>query len=192
MEIEADDARVNGSDENVFEWEGDDVSKEIFVSYRFLINSKTIKNVKITGIKAKTYNGKVQTQSITVKDGTKTLKSGTATMTIKGKGEYSGTVNKIFKINKAANPMNVKAKKTVSAKAKAKSTIKGAVTVSKAQGKVTYTTNNKKVTVKNGTMTVSTGLKKGKTYSVKVTVTAKGNTNYKKLIKAVTIKVNVN
>ena len=61
--------------------------------------------------------------------------------------------------------------------------------VSKAQGTVTYKTNNKKVTVKNGIMTVAKGLKKGKTVKVKVTVTAKGNKNYKVLKKIVTIKI---
>ena len=59
------------------------------------------------------------------------------------------------------------------------------------QGSVTYKTNNKKVTVKSGTMTVAKGLKKGKTYKVKITVTAKGNNNYKsqKVVKTIKIKV---
>lgn len=167
--------------------------------------SKNISSCTVSGIKAKTYNGKSQTQSVTVKDGTKTLKSGTdytvsyknnknvgtATVIITGIGSYEGSVDKTFKINKAANPMTVKAKKTVSAKAKAKTTIKGAVTVSKAQGSVSYKTNNKKVTIKKGTMAVAKGLKKGKTYKVKITVTAKGNNNYKsqKVVKTIKIKV---
>ena len=71
------------------------------------------------------------------------------------------------------------------------STIKKAVAVTKAQGKVTYKTDNKKVSVRKGTITVAKGLKKGKTYKVKVTVTAKGNSNYssRKIVKTIKIKV---
>ena len=76
------------------------------------------------------------------------------------------------------------------ANAKKATTIKKTVIVSKAQGAVTYSTNNKKVTVKSGTMTVAKGLKKG-TVTVKVTVTAKGNSNYNSVKKTVTIKLNV-
>ena len=79
---------------------------------------KAVSACKVTGIKAKTYNGKAQTQSVTVKDGTKTLKNGTdytvsyknnknagtATMTITGKGGYNGTIKATFKINKAKPP----------------------------------------------------------------------------------------
>jgi L-fucose mutarotase/ribose pyranase (RbsD/FucU family) len=199
------DARVNESDEYAFKWEGEDAAKEIYVEYRFLIDSKTIKNAKVTGIKAKTYSGKAQTQVITVKDGTKTLNSGkdytvsyknnknagTATMTITGKGDYEGSIKKAFKINKAANPMTLGYKKSATAKAKAKTTIKKAVVVSKAQGKVTYKTNNKKITVKSGNLIISKGLKKGKAYKVKITITAKGNSNFKskKITKTIKIKV---
>ena len=169
------------------------------------IEGEEISSAKISGIKAKTYNGKAQTQSVTVKNGAKTLKNGTdytvsyknnknagtATMIITGKGDYKGSVKKTFKINKAKNPMTVSFKKSVTANSKKATVIKAAVTPQKAQGKVTYSTNNKKVTVKNGAMTVAKGLKKGKTVTVKVTVTAKGNNNYNKLAKTVSIKVKV-
>ncbi|MDO4890466.1 MAG: hypothetical protein Q3963_03810 [Coriobacteriaceae bacterium] len=97
---------------------------------------------------------------------------------------------------KAANPMTVKAK-TVKAKAKKKTIIKKAkaFTVKKAQGKVTFkkTSGNKKITVsKAGNVTVKKGLKKGKTYKVKVKVKAAGNDNYKSAAKTVTLKVKVN
>ena len=65
------------------------------------------------------------------------------------------------------------------------------LTVKKNQGKVTYAkkSGNSSITVaKNGKVTVKKGLKKG-TYSIKVNVTAAGNTNYNKLTKAVTFKV---
>ena len=98
-------------------------------------------------------------------------------------------------VAKKANPMKVKAK-TVKAKAKKtmKFAAKKAFTVKKAQGKVTYkqTTKNKKIKVaKNGKVTVKKGLKKGKTFKIKVKVTAAGNANYKKGVKTVTLKVKV-
>ncbi len=168
--------------------------------YNFKTNyneGEEISGAKISGIKAKTYNGKAQTQSVTVKYGTKTLKNGTdytvsyknnknagtATMIITGKGTYKGSVKKTFKINKANNTMTVTNKKTVTANSKKATTIKAAVTVKKAQGNVTYKTDNKKVTVKNGAMTIAN--------KVKVTVTAKGNANYNKLAKTVSVKVKV-
>ena len=71
-----------------------------------------ISKAVVSGIKDKTYNGKKQTQSITVKYNGKTLaankdytvsysnnkKMGTASVTITGKGDYQGTVKKTFKI----------------------------------------------------------------------------------------------
>lgn len=166
---------------------------------------KSIKTCTVSGIKAKTYNGKAQTQNITVKDGTTVLKkdtdytvsyknnknAGNAAITITGKGGYTGTLTKTFKINKAGNPMTVSAKNTVTANSKKKTTIKNAITVKKAQGKVSYSTNNKKVTVSGGAITVAKGLKKGKTYTIKITITAKGNNNYnsKKLVKTIKIKI---
>jgi hypothetical protein len=96
---------------------------------------------------------------------------------------------------KKANPMTVKAK-TVKAKANKKTTIKKAkaFTVKKAQGKVTFKkkSGNKKITVsKAGKVTVRKGLKKGKTYKVKVKVTAAGNKNYLARTKTVVLKVKI-
>ena len=166
-----------------------------------------IGNFKITGIKNKTYTGKALTQNITVKDPEGhaltedvdfivTYKNntdvGTAYAVITSAGDYEGFFIKTFKITKAKNPVRVAAKKSVTANSKKATTIKKAVAVTKAQGKVTYKTDNKKVTVRKGTMTVAKGLKKGKTYKVKVTVTAKGNSNYssRKIVKTIKIKVN--
>ncbi len=70
-------------------------------------------NVKVTGLRQKTYSGLPQTQKPTVKLGKKKLKenkdyilsyenninSGTATMIITGKGQYSGVKRVAFKIN---------------------------------------------------------------------------------------------
>lgn len=118
------------------------------------VTVKDISKCSLTGIKPKTYIGKAHTQSITVKDASKTLKNGTdytvsyknnknagtATIVITGKGSYEGTITKTFKINKAKNPITVKTTvKTVklSKLKKSKQTVKP-ITVSKAQGKVTY------------------------------------------------------
>jgi hypothetical protein len=96
---------------------------------------------------------------------------------------------------KKANPIKAK-NKTVKAKAAKKTTFsaKKAFGVSKAQGKVTYkkATGNKKNTVsKAGKVTVKKGLKKGKSYKVKVKITAAGNGNYlkKTIVKTLTVKV---
>ena len=55
--------------------------------------------------------------------------------------------------------MKVTFKKSVTANSKKNTTIKGVVTVKKAQGKVTYKTNNKKVTCSAGKLVVKKGLK---------------------------------
>ena len=169
------------------------------------IKQKSIEDFTVSGINSKTYSGKEKTQNITVKDGDKILalntdytvtyknnkNAGTATLTITGTGGYTGTITKTFRIKKAENPMKVSIKKSVKADSTKKTTIKNAVTVTKAQGKVSYKTDNKKVTVQNGMLTAAKGLKKGKTYKVKITVTAKGNKNFKssKLVKTISIKV---
>ena len=73
------------------------------------------KKATVSGISTKAFTGKNITQSITVKYNGKTLKNGTnytvsysnnkkigtATVKIAGKGSYTGTVTKIFKINPA-------------------------------------------------------------------------------------------
>ena len=159
-------------------------------------------SAKVSGIKDKAYTGKALTQSVTVKLDGKTLKmdtdysvsyknnknAGTATVIIKGKGKYSGTITKTFKIAKANNPMSVSYKSSVSAKANA--TVKSVVTVKKAQGAVSYKTDNKKFTVKEGKLIVAKGAKKG-SYTVKVTITAKGNANFNKANTTVKVKVTV-
>lgn len=79
----------------------------------FRITAKSISNAAISGVKNKTYTGAAQTQNITVKDGTNPLaagtdytvsyknntNAGTATLTVTGKGNYSGTKNATFKIS---------------------------------------------------------------------------------------------
>ena len=92
----------------------------------FTINPKNASNLTISSIAAQTYSGSAQTPTVTVKDGTTTLTSGThytvaysnntnagtATVTITGQGNYTGTKSANFTINKApltitANSYNI-------------------------------------------------------------------------------------
>ena len=116
-------------------------------------------------------------------------------------GYYSG-IKFAFKSTapvKKANTLTVKAKKATKIKAKkmkkkAKSfNISKFMTVSGAQGAVTYAkaAGNKKITVaSNGKVTLQKKIKKG-TYKVTVNVTAAGNGSYSKVTKAVTFTVKV-
>ena len=172
----------------------------------------SIVKAKVSGIAGRVYTGKARTQKpvvtvagrtlISGEDYTVTYKNntnaGTAGLTIKGTGFYRGSVGKTFKITKAANTLQAKGK-TVNLKystlKKKNLTVKrlAAIQISKAKGKLTYKKlkGNKKITVaKSGTMTAKKDLKKN-TYSVRVKVTAAGNSNYKSLSKTVTIKVKV-
>ena len=157
-----------------------------------------------------TYNGKVQKPSVktikglNLKAGTDytatwakgSKNAGTYTVTIKGIGKYTGTTDATYTINKANNPITVKAKtkkvkiKYKKLKKKAKSIKRAnAFAVSKAQGKLSYKLVSAKkgkksfrkkfsVNAKTGKVTVKKRLKKG-TYKVKVKVKAAGNANYK-------------
>lgn len=82
------------------------------VKKTFTIKPASVSNAVITGVKDKVYTGKALTQAITVKVGSKKLEAGTdytesyknnknvgtATLTIKGKGNYTGTATAKFKI----------------------------------------------------------------------------------------------
>ena len=63
-----------------------------------------------------------------------------------------------------------------------------------AKGKLKFKkiSGNKKIKIaSNGKVIVKKGLKKGRTYSVKVKVTAKGDANYKENTKKVKLKIKV-
>ena len=150
-----------------------------------------------TTVKATVKNGKGKT---TFKSSSTKVATVDAKGNVKAKGvgtvKITATNNKVsktvtIKVVKAANPMKVTAKKTVTANSKKNTTIKSVVTVKSAQGKVTYKTNNKKVTVKSGKLVVKKGLKKGKTVTVKITVKAAGNKNYNAASKVVSVKIKV-
>ena len=166
-------------------------SKSFKISPCSMSNSR----IAVSGISAKTYTGKELTQAAVVKDGSKTLVSGTdykvsyknninagtATVTITGIGNYTGSVNKTFKINKAANAVTA-SDFTRSYSAKAQAITLGAKATG---GTLAYKSSNTKVTVSTaGKVT----LPKKFTGTVKITVTA-GNSNYKTATKTITIKV---
>ena len=140
-----------------------------------------------------TYNGSACKPSVTVKQGGTTLTSGTdytvsykdninagtATVTITGKGIYSGTVSKTFTIKKADQTLNVSASST---------TIKPGATAqltSTGTGSITYTSANTSVATVN-----ASGLITGKAAgTTTITVTAAGNSNYNSAKKTITIIV---
>ncbi|MBR1751897.1 MAG: leucine-rich repeat protein [Ruminococcus sp.] len=173
---------------------------EFKVSYK---KTMAFANVKVND---KVFTGKPQKPAVTVKFGKKTLKKGTdytvsyknnkkigtATVTVKGKGSYTGKVSKTFKIN----PKKTTVKKLTTPKTKQLK-----VTYKKVSGvtgyQITYSTSSKytKSTTKtvNVTSTSKTikSLKKGKTYYVKVRSykTVNGTKYYSTYSKVKSIKV---
>lgn len=89
---------------------------KLFNEIREIGKDMSSSDITINPISAVTYNGSAQTPAVTVKDGSTTLTSGTdytvaysnntnagtATVTVTGKGNYSGTKTANFTINKAA------------------------------------------------------------------------------------------
>ncbi len=179
-----------------------------------VLTGVTADKFKISGITNKTYTGKLIVQKPTVTYNGKKLKEGvdyllaysdnknvgTSSITIIGEGFYGGMVDKTFKITKANQPMtvkaNVKSVKAANAK-KTKQTIKGTITVKKAQGTVSYKKvskgSSKNLTISaKGVVTLKKGnYKKGTVLKLNVKVTAKGNKNYKSGNKTVTVKIKV-
>ena len=160
------------------------------------------------------YNGKpltpavsVQYKNCSLEEGTDytvscsdNINAGEASFTVTGIGKYSGEVYGSFTINKAANPLAVKAKAPSVKYSKLKSKNQ-TLAISKVlkftnagQGTKTYakSSGNKKITInkKTGKITIKKGLKKG-TYTIKIKVSAAGNGNYKAAAKTVTVRIKV-
>lgn len=157
-----------------------------------------IANCKVTLSKSSyTYNKKASRPEVTVKDGSKKLRAGThytvkysanvsagtAKVKITGKGKYSGSVTKTYKIIKA--PQSIKCAKSFVKRSKSKPFKLNAKRTA-GDGKLTYKSSNKRVATvsSSGTVTI-----KG-TGKATITVTAKGTRNYKaKSVKvALTVK----
>ncbi|WP_028510325.1 CAP domain-containing protein [Ruminococcus sp. NK3A76] len=141
------------------------------VSKTFKINAASLAKADVSGIKNKAYTTKAITQSPTVKVGGRALKKGTdftltyknnkavgtAIVTITGKGNYTGSIKKTFKITKASvakakvTGVNKRYKYTGKAIKPAVKTVKlGSVTLKKGRDYTVSYKNNKKA----GTATV--------------------------------------
>jgi len=157
------------------------------------------------------YNGKVQKPALTIKDANGNVidpanytvtyvnraNAGNGTATIEFNGDkYSGTIDKTFKINKAAQKMTVKAAtKTLKVKKlKKKAQTVAAITVTKqgAAPKYKKLSGSAKLTVNynTGKITVKKKTKKG-TYKIKVRVTSGANANYNAAYRDVFVTVKV-
>ena len=175
-------------------------------SYKDKLRYTSIKKAVIKAIPDKVYTGKAVKPAVTIKLGEKTLKKNTdytiayknnkavgkATVTIKGKGAYSGSVTKSFRIL----PKKTAIKKVTSPKSK-----KLKVTYKKVSGvsgyQVTYSTSKK--FRKSVTKTVNTKktsktigkLKKGRSYFVRVRTykTVSGKKYYSAYTKVKKIKI---
>ena len=167
------------------------------ISRTFKITSKSITSSTVTGIKDKTYTGKNLTQAPVVKDGSMVLKNGTdytlsytsnknvgtATVIITGKGNYTGTIKKTFKIN----PKGTSLKKLTAGKKQFKATWNKQATQTTGY-QVQYSTNknfksgNKTVKITKNKTTSKTvkSLKAKKKYYVRIRTykTVNGKTYY--------------
>lgn len=154
------------------------------------VGDKTTISAKInfpTG--ATTYkSSNTKVAKVDSKGNVKGVGAGKATITVtNNKKSASADIT----VKKIANTMTVKFTKTVNANSK-KNITATVAKVSKAQGKVTYkVSGDKKVSIKNGKLTIKKGLKKGKTIKVKVTVTAAGTAKYNKATKTQTVSIKV-
>ena len=137
------------------------------------------------------YNGNYKKPALTVMDGTKKLthktdytvsfknnrSAGTATVTVKGIGDYTGTVDKQFTIEKA--PQNITAGKT------ALKFVTTAVDLRiKSKGRITLVSSDKTVAAVS-----KTKLKLKKAGSVSITIKAAGTSNYLPAVKTVRITI---
>ena len=161
------------------------------------ITQKNISEVAVSGIKNKTYTGKKVTQSVELKNEDIVLKEetdydlkyssnkkiGTAKITITGKGNYTGTITKTFKIT----PKGTSIKKLSAGKKQFKATWKAQKNQTSGY-EVQYSTNkkfksgNKKVTIKKNkaTSSIVKKLKSKKKYYVRIRTykTVKGKKIY--------------
>ena len=176
------------------------------VEKTFKIEAKSVKKLKVEKIKDKEYTGKAIKPKVVVKYGDIKLKKdrdykvsysnnkkiGKATVTIKGKGNYTGTVKKTFKI-KLPKVKNVKAESKDSSSINIswdKNTIFDSYAVYMAKGK---DDDYKKVaTIKNNKIASyrQSGLLAGTTYYIKIkgykTIDKKESTSYSKVTKETT------
>lgn len=176
----------------------------------------SLSKARISGLVSKAYTGKRITQKPVVKLGSKTLKlnrdytlsfknnlkRGKATVTVKGKGSYTGSKSASFRIMRYKQPMkcSLKAKaKTVKAAkvSKAPVSLPKPFTVKKAKGKVGFSNISSqkgakafKVNSRTGTVTIPKMTKKG-TYLLKVKIQAAGSSPYAYGSRNLVLKVHI-
>lgn len=163
------------------------------VTRNFTIKPASIKSAEIS-LKDRTYTGKALTQTPVVKIGNTVLKAnadytvayknntsaGTASVTISGKGNYTGTKTGTFKIIPAKQSVTVKASSGILGVGKT-----ATLTVSGAKGEKTYSSSNKNV----ATVSSAGRITAKKAGTAVITVTAKATRNYKTGSGKITIKV---
>ena len=164
------------------------------VTRTFKINPLSIASASVTGLKSVTYTGRAISQTAVVKVGSGTLKAGTdytvsyanninagtATVTITGRGSYSGTKKATFNIGKAGQTITVKASPTTVAVGKTTT-----VSITGAKGKKSYKSSDTAV----ATVTSAGRVTARKVGTVRITATSASAANYKEASKTVTIKV---
>jgi len=165
------------------------------VTKEYTIQKASVSTAAISGIVSRTYTGRAVTQTPVVKlDGrtltsgtdysvtyTNNTKAGTASLTITGKGNYTGTAKKTFTIARAAQTLTVKAAAAVDVGKTTKIKASGA----KETNKYTFTSSNTSVAAVSADGTV-TGKKAG---SVTITVATPQTANYSKGSKTLKITV---
>ena len=151
-------------------------------------------NTVISGVTDRTYTGsgivqtlKVVTDGVTLDQGThytvaykNNINAGTATVTVTGKGDYTGSVSAAFKIAKAAQ--------TITAKPAASSVAVGrttTVSITGAKGTKSFKSSDTTIATVSSAGTV-TARKVG---TVRITATSASTSNYKAASKTVTVKV---
>lgn len=169
------------------------------VTKKFTIKPYTFNSKVTASVKSVTWNGKAQKPAVTLKWNGKTLKSGTdftatykknkepgkGSVTITGKGNFTGKKTASFTINKAKQPIKISpAKLTKTVKEKGKSyAVK--ITGRKESAKVTYSSANTKVAaVSKGKIVI-----KGKG-STTVTVKLAATKHYKAAAVKIPVQVN--
>ena len=162
------------------------------ITSTFKIKPAPISNVIVAGLSDKTYNGASHTQSPIVKMGSTTLKensdynvsfanninAGRATITIAGKGRYTGSKNISFMIKKAAQSITASNLSLTFPNS-------GKITASGNKGSLSYKSSNTAIATVDSTGKV-TAKGAGK---ATITIIAAATNNYNAATKTITVNV---